>query len=173
MFDKIKISKFLRRFKYILVIVLGLALLTVIGENSMLQRYKYNQQISELQEEIEKQEQQSRHTCKTITPTATSHTPRKRTKSSEPNIRWVWVTASNWSLTATECLQTLMTKTSKLKIKKGQGIISCPFSWSIVKGKWCDLNVTYCWKTKSQPHWKSMSWQLFKWSRWDWLHLSL
>lgn len=56
MFDKKKISKFLRRFKYILVIVLGLALLTVIGENSMLQRYKYNQQISELQEEIEKQE---------------------------------------------------------------------------------------------------------------------
>lgn len=58
MIDKIKISKFLRRFKYILVIVLGLALLTVIGENSMLQRYKYNQQIGELQEEIEKQESQ-------------------------------------------------------------------------------------------------------------------
>ncbi len=58
MYNKNKIGKFLRRFKYIFVIILGLALLTVIGENSMLQRYRYNQQISILQEEIEKQESQ-------------------------------------------------------------------------------------------------------------------
>lgn len=48
--------RFLDRFKYIIVSVLGLLLLTVIGENSLLQRYRYSRQISELEEEIDKQQ---------------------------------------------------------------------------------------------------------------------
>ena len=51
-----KILGFLSRFKYVIVTVVGVLLLTVIGENSMLQRYKYSRQIAELEEEIEVQE---------------------------------------------------------------------------------------------------------------------
>ena len=51
-----RILGFLGRFKYIIVIIVGVLLLTVIGENSMLQRYRYSRQIAELQEEIELQE---------------------------------------------------------------------------------------------------------------------
>ena len=48
--------RFLGRFKYIIVSVLGIVLLTVVGENSLLQRYRYARQITELEEEIDKQE---------------------------------------------------------------------------------------------------------------------
>lgn len=48
--------KYLSKFKYVIVIILGTLLITVIGENSMLQRYRYARQISELEDEIEKQE---------------------------------------------------------------------------------------------------------------------
>jgi len=58
MFNKIKTRKFFSRFKYVIVIVVGVALITVIGENSLLQRFKYNRQISDLREEIERQETQ-------------------------------------------------------------------------------------------------------------------
>lgn len=58
MVDKQKVKRFLRRFKYIVVVVVAVPLLTVIGENSLLQRYKYSRQISELQEELERQENQ-------------------------------------------------------------------------------------------------------------------
>ena len=51
----------LRRFKYVIVIILGVALITVIGENSMLQRYRYAKQISDLEEEIDKQNAQYQH----------------------------------------------------------------------------------------------------------------
>lgn len=51
----------LRRFKYVIVIILGVALITVIGENSMLQRYRYAKQISDLEEEIDKQNTQYQH----------------------------------------------------------------------------------------------------------------
>ena len=51
----------LRRFKYVIVIILGVALITVIGENSMLQRYRYAKQISDLEEEIDKQNTQYLH----------------------------------------------------------------------------------------------------------------
>ncbi len=50
------ILRFLGRFKYIIVSVLGIVLLTVVGENSLLQRYRYARQITELEEEIDKQE---------------------------------------------------------------------------------------------------------------------
>ena len=56
MFNKIKTRKFFSRFKYVIVIVVGVALITVIGENSLLQRYRYSQQIGELEEEIDKQQ---------------------------------------------------------------------------------------------------------------------
>ena len=48
--------KYLSKFKYVIVIILGTLLITVIGENSMLQRYRYARQISALEDEIEKQE---------------------------------------------------------------------------------------------------------------------
>ena len=51
----------LRRFKYVIVIILGVALITVIGENSLLQRYRYAKQISDLEEEIDKQNTQYLH----------------------------------------------------------------------------------------------------------------
>jgi cell division protein FtsB len=50
------ILRFLDRFKYIIVGVLGVVMLTVVGENSLLQRYRYSQQIGELEEEIDKQQ---------------------------------------------------------------------------------------------------------------------
>ena len=49
------ILRFFDRFKYIIVGVLGVVMLTVVGENSLLQRYRYSRQISELEEEIDKQ----------------------------------------------------------------------------------------------------------------------
>ena len=48
--------KYLSKFKYVIVIIIGTLLITVIGENSMLQRYRYARQISDLENEIEKQE---------------------------------------------------------------------------------------------------------------------
>ena len=50
--------RILSRFKYVLVAIVGILLLTVIGENSLLQRYNYDREISELEDEIEKQETQ-------------------------------------------------------------------------------------------------------------------
>ena len=50
------LMKYLSKFKYVIVIILGTLLITVIGENSMLQRYRYARQISDLEDEIEKQE---------------------------------------------------------------------------------------------------------------------
>ena len=40
------------RFKYVIVVVGGVLLITVLGENSMLQRYRYARQIAELEDEI-------------------------------------------------------------------------------------------------------------------------
>lgn len=51
-----KFMEYLSRFKYVLVIIIGTLFITVIGENSMLQRYRYARQISELEEEIERQD---------------------------------------------------------------------------------------------------------------------
>ncbi|MBR6262011.1 MAG: septum formation initiator family protein [Prevotella sp.] len=51
-----KTLKLLTRFKYIIVVVVGTLLITVIGENSMLQRFKYSRQIANLEDEIEKQD---------------------------------------------------------------------------------------------------------------------
>ena len=48
--------RYLSKFKYVIVFILGTLLITVIGENSMLQRYRYARQISGLEDEIEKQE---------------------------------------------------------------------------------------------------------------------
>lgn len=44
------------KFKYVIVIVGGVLLITVLGENSMLQRYRYARQIAELEDEIERQD---------------------------------------------------------------------------------------------------------------------
>ncbi|MBO4850439.1 MAG: septum formation initiator family protein [Prevotella sp.] len=44
------------RFKYVIVVVGGVLLITVLGENSMLQRYRYARQIADLEEEIERQD---------------------------------------------------------------------------------------------------------------------
>ena len=44
------------KFKYVIVIIGGVLIITVLGENSMLQRYRYARQISELEDEIEKQD---------------------------------------------------------------------------------------------------------------------
>ena len=49
------ILRLLGRFKYVIVIIVGLVMLTVIGENSKLQSYRYARQITELEEEIDKQ----------------------------------------------------------------------------------------------------------------------
>lgn len=46
----------LGRFKYVIVIVGGVLLITVLGENSLLQRYRYSRQIVELEDEIERQD---------------------------------------------------------------------------------------------------------------------
>ena len=51
-----KTLKLLTRFKYIIVVVVGTLLITVIGENSMLQRFKYSRQIANLEDEIDKQD---------------------------------------------------------------------------------------------------------------------
>ena len=51
-----QLLKYLSKFKYVIVIIIGTLLITVIGENSMLQRYRYARQISDLENEIEKQE---------------------------------------------------------------------------------------------------------------------
>ena len=51
-----KTLKLLTRFKYIIVVAVGTLLTTVIGENSMLQRFKYSRQIANLEDEIEKQD---------------------------------------------------------------------------------------------------------------------
>jgi cell division protein FtsB len=51
-----QLMKYLSKFKYVIVIIVGTLLITVIGENSMLQRYRYARQISDLEDEIEKQE---------------------------------------------------------------------------------------------------------------------
>lgn len=44
------------KFKYVIVIIGGVLIITVLGENSLLQRYRYARQISELEDEIEKQD---------------------------------------------------------------------------------------------------------------------
>ena len=51
-----KFLKLLNRFKYLIVIIVGVALITVLGENSLLQRYRYKQQIASLEDEIERQD---------------------------------------------------------------------------------------------------------------------
>ncbi len=51
-----KTLRLLTRFKYIIVVVLGTLLITVIGENSLIQRFKYSRQIADLEDEIEKQD---------------------------------------------------------------------------------------------------------------------
>ena len=56
MWDKKKTKRFFGRFKYVIVIILGLIQILFIGENSVLQRIKYNRQISQLKKEIEFQE---------------------------------------------------------------------------------------------------------------------
>ena len=56
MWDKKKTKRFFGRFKYVIVIILGLTQILFIGENSVLQRIKYNRQISQLKKEIEFQE---------------------------------------------------------------------------------------------------------------------
>lgn len=56
MIDKKKTKRFFGRFKYVIVIILGLIQILFIGENSVLQRIKYNRQISQLKKEIEFQE---------------------------------------------------------------------------------------------------------------------
>ena len=58
MWAKTKTKRFFGRFKYVIVIVLGLLQILFIGENSMLQRIRYNRQISHLEEELERQENQ-------------------------------------------------------------------------------------------------------------------
>ncbi|MBR5084168.1 MAG: septum formation initiator family protein [Prevotella sp.] len=58
MWDKKKTKKFFGRFKYVIVIILGLLQILFIGENSMLQRIRYNRQIAHLEEELEQQEAQ-------------------------------------------------------------------------------------------------------------------
>jgi len=50
--------RILSRFKYALVTIVAGLFLTVLGENSLMQRFRYERQISELEEEIEKQETQ-------------------------------------------------------------------------------------------------------------------
>lgn len=44
------------KFKYVIVIIGGILIITVLGENSMLQRYRYSRQIAELEDEIERQD---------------------------------------------------------------------------------------------------------------------
>lgn len=56
MLDKKKTKRFFGRFKYVIVIILGLLQILFIGENSVLQRIKYNRQIANLKKEIEFQE---------------------------------------------------------------------------------------------------------------------
>lgn len=58
MWDKKKTKRFFGRFKYVIVIVLGLLQILFIGENSMIQRIRYNRQIAHLEEELEHQETQ-------------------------------------------------------------------------------------------------------------------
>ncbi len=47
---------YLSRFKYVIVIIGGIVVVTVVGENSMLQRYRYSREIAALEDEIEEQE---------------------------------------------------------------------------------------------------------------------
>lgn len=58
MWDKKKTKRFFGRFKYVIVIVLGLLQILFIGENSMIKRIRYNRQIAHLEEELEHQETQ-------------------------------------------------------------------------------------------------------------------
>ena len=51
-----KTLKYVTRFKYIIVVIVGTLLITVIGENSLVQRYKYSRQIADLEDEIERQD---------------------------------------------------------------------------------------------------------------------
>ncbi|MBR6180840.1 MAG: septum formation initiator family protein [Prevotella sp.] len=51
-----KILWIIGKFKYVIVIIGGVLIITVLGENSMMQRYKYARQIAELEDEIEKQD---------------------------------------------------------------------------------------------------------------------
>jgi cell division protein FtsB len=51
-----QLMKYLSRFKYIIVFVAGTLLVTVIGDNCLLQHYRYSKEISELEEEIDRQE---------------------------------------------------------------------------------------------------------------------
>ena len=44
---------FVSHYKYLIVVVIGLAIVGVLDENSFLQRFKYEMQISELKSEIE------------------------------------------------------------------------------------------------------------------------
>lgn len=48
-----RVGRFLGRFKYIIVIVIGVAIVGFVDENSYLSKYKYNRQIEELKAEIE------------------------------------------------------------------------------------------------------------------------
>ena len=47
------VGRFLSRFKYIIVIVIGVAIVGFVDENSYLSKDKYDQQIDELRTEIE------------------------------------------------------------------------------------------------------------------------
>ncbi len=51
-----KFLRLLNRFRYLIVFIIGVALITVLGENSLLQRYRYKQQIVALEDEIERQD---------------------------------------------------------------------------------------------------------------------
>lgn len=56
MWNKNKVKRFFGRFKYVIVVVLGILQIFFLGEYSMLRRIGYNMEISQLKEEIEKQE---------------------------------------------------------------------------------------------------------------------
>ena len=47
------IGRFLSRFKYIIVIIIGVAIVGFVDENSYLSKYKYSRQIAQLHAEID------------------------------------------------------------------------------------------------------------------------
>lgn len=48
-----RVGRFLSRFKYIIVIVVGIAIVGFVDENSYLSKIKYNRQIEDLRAEID------------------------------------------------------------------------------------------------------------------------
>ena len=48
-----RVGRFLSRFKYVIVIVIGVAIVGFVDENSYLSKIKYNKQIEELRAEID------------------------------------------------------------------------------------------------------------------------